>query len=175
MAVMASVWRFCPFCGGELAAGPRSPHWHCSLCGLTHYRNPAVGVAVILMESNQVLLTCRSRGRYAGLWCVPCGYVEWDEDVRRAAQREVKEETGLEIVVLDVCDVRSNFHDRDRQTVGIWFWGKRIGGELKPGDDASDARFFPLDALPPLAFPTDSAVLADIRRGTLVAPTSGEH
>jgi len=52
----------------------------CPSCRRIAYRNPAVGVAVVLRDANTVLLGRRARGLYAGLWCVPCGYVEWDED-----------------------------------------------------------------------------------------------
>ncbi len=154
--------RHCPRCGGALD-GPRGSAFHCPHCGQVTYRNPAVGVAVVIVDSDRVLLGRRSRGDYAGLWCVPCGYVEWGEDVREAARRELLEETGLRAEIGEVIGVHSNFHDPDKLTVGIWFRGEVRGGELRAADDLDAAAYWSLAALPPLAFPTDAMVLEQLR------------
>ena len=159
-------YRYCPYCGAALEqrerGGRRRPV--CPACGFVGYRNPAVGVAVIVRRGDEVLLGLR-RGSYAGMWCIPCGYVEWDEDVRDAAVREFEEETGLRVRLGEVVAAHSNFHNRDAQTVGVWFSAEVIGGDLAASDDLADVRFFPLDALPePLAFPTDRLVLEQLRR-----------
>lgn len=154
---------FCPFCGARFDATLPGPHLECGHCHEITYRNPAVGVAVIVLDQGRILLGRRGRGAKAGDWCVPCGYVEWDEDVRDAARREVKEETGLDVDIAEVYAVHSNFHDREKQTVGIWFMASGYRGELTAGDDIVEVRFFPFDRLPQLAFPTDELVIDSLR------------
>lgn len=104
-------------------------------------------------------------GSYRGMWCIPCGHVEWDEDIRDAGIREFKEETNLDVELGPVVAAHSNFHDRAKQTVGVWFWAENPRGDLRPGSDASDAGFYELDGLPsPMAFPTDLLVCEQLRR-----------
>ncbi len=169
------TFRYCPICATPLAEQARGgrPRPACPACGFIQYRNPtigvaagvAAGVAVVLLDGGRILLGRRAPdSSYPGQWCIPCGHVEWDEDIRVAARREFEEETGLRVRVGDLIAAHSNFHNPNQQTVGIWFYGDVIHGELMAGDDLDRVAYFPLTSPPAaLAFPTDRLVLAQLR------------
>ena len=161
---------FCPKCGGGLSLFMSKGRYRsvCNDCGYIFYANPIVGVAVILQGSDgSVLLGRRSAGStYPGVWCIPCGYVEYDEEVREAARREFLEETGLEVEIGPVFTVLSNFHNPETHTVGIWFLSQMTGGFLQAGDDLDEVAWFLPGNMPVLAFPSDNTVLEMLKSKT---------
>ena len=108
-------------------------------------------------------LLVRRAGTYKGTWCIPCGFIEYHEEIRTAAAREMTEETGLIVEVGSVFAVHSNFHNPAKQTVGTWFLTRYLGGELRCGDDADRVAFYPLSEPPKrMAFPTDEIVVGSL-------------
>lgn len=167
---------YCPMCAAELErrqVGGRERS-ACPRCDYVHFRNPGVGVAALVEdEAGRILMIRRGPGAtQSGLWAIPAGYVDYGEDVREAAARELLEETGLEVEIGEPVFVASNFHDPAKLTVGIWLRGTVVGGRLAPGDDADEAGYFALDELPPLAFDTDEALFARLRRQRAGEPGS---
>jgi 8-oxo-dGTP diphosphatase len=168
MSCNSLAFSYCPCCGGPLETRRRGDRDRlvCGECNRVLYINPAVGVAVVVRRGEEILWGQRAGGPYAGAWCIPCGYVEWGEEVWAAAAREFLEETGLVVEVGEVVAVHSNFHDPERLTVGIWFAGHVTDGVLAANDDLAEVKFFPLTAPPqPLAFPTDALVVKELRGG----------
>ena len=128
-----------------------------------------IGAAVVIRNPRgQVLMVQRSAHQFgAGKWCFPCGYVEWQEDIRAAAAREAREEAGVEVVIGDPVHVETNLHQPEKPTVGIWFAATLVDPQATPiaGDDASAVGWFDPSQPPPLAFPTVATLLAKLARG----------
>ncbi|MBV1906984.1 MAG: NUDIX hydrolase [Pseudomonadales bacterium] len=159
---MSRDYKYCPQCATafEIRIISELERLACPGCKFIFWQNPVVGVAVIALEESRILLGRRSRGEYTGQWCIPCGYVEYHEDVREAARREFLEETGLIVNIQSVYTVQSNFHNPAMHTVGIWFMSEVSGGTLQPADDIDKVEWFELGNIPQeMAFPTDKQVL----------------
>lgn len=101
---------------------------------------PCVG-ALVYDESGRLLLIRRGREPGVGLWSVPGGRVEPGESLAAAVVREVFEETGLIVTAGPVVG------EVERPGPGGVIYAitdlavELVGGQLRPGDDAQDARF----------------------------------
>ncbi|HHF56182.1 MAG TPA: NUDIX hydrolase [Thermoplasmatales archaeon] len=119
---------------------------------------PSVAVDGVLIKGDKILLIKRKNEPFKGRWALPGGFVEYGETVEEAVLREFEEEVGLRARIKKLLGVYSK-PDRDPrgQVISIVFL-LDAEGDAKAGDDAADARFFPLDNLPPLAFDHDEII-----------------
>lgn len=145
---------FCPRCGTavnlEKSFGRLRPT--CPRCGWMHFADPKVAAAVLLEQDGRVLLVRRVNEPFRGLWTLPAGFVDADEDPALAAVRETLEETGLVIRVTKVLDViAGREHPRGADFV-IVYAAQLLSGTLSPADDVDAAAWFERSDLPPLAF-----------------------
>ncbi len=141
--------RFCPRCGQPLTDALRFGKQRrvCPACGYIYFRDPKVAVVVFVTDRRRVLLVKRAVDPQRGLWAMPAGFVDYGEDPREAALREVREETGLEVRISGLIDVLGG-DQSGAASIVLLFEGVVTGGSLLPQDDAEDARFFTPDNLP---------------------------
>jgi 8-oxo-dGTP diphosphatase len=121
------------------------------------YPRPAVTADCVVMTKESVphvLLIERGNDPFKGCWAFPGGFMDMDETTEHCAIRELKEETGLVVEKVLQIGAYSNV-DRDPRgrTVSVAYLAvidKPV--DVTGQDDAAKAQWFPIDALPPLAF-----------------------
>jgi len=121
------------------------------------YPRPAVTADCVVIrkgEPHKVLLIQRGNEPFKGCWAIPGGFMDMDETTEQCAIRELHEETGLVIEEVHQIGAYSKV-DRDPRgrTVSVAYLAI-IGydAEVQGQDDASKAAWWPIDALPSLAF-----------------------
>ena len=128
---------------------------------------PRVGVGAVILDGDRVLLIQRGGVTLPGKWSIPGGLVELGETTREAVCREIGEECGLEIDLVDVCGVLDRVvRDPDGRVRYHWvlvdFLAVARGGTLCAGDDAADARWVPIDEVE--TYDTTDGLMDMIRR-----------
>ena len=113
--------------------------------------------AIVFFEKEKekyVLLIERGNEPFMHKWALPGGFVEMDELLEDGCKRELFEETGLQIDGMKQFKTYDAI-DRDprHRTISVVFWAKvENEHKVKGGDDAANARWFPVSGLPELAF-----------------------
>lgn len=154
-------WRTCPVCAAPLEHGPQ--HVSCAACGFAQYENPAATTLAMVLAGDELLLVRRARAPRAGFWDTIGGFVDPGETAEECVRREVREEIGCELTTLvPLGTFASTYGETGRRTLGIAFaCGLPDGAALRLSDENDAARWFPMDALPELAFQDgDDAVRA---------------
>lgn len=100
-----------------------------------------------------VLLIERGGEPFKGKWAFPGGFMHIDESAEEGALRELEEETGLKNLTIQQLQAFTSV-DRDprERVITIAFYALVKLSEVRGGDDAARAQWFPLDEIPPLAF-----------------------
>ena len=124
------------------------------------YPHPAVTTDCVIFgfdgERLQVLLVERGIEPFKGRWAFPGGFLKMDDTAEEGALRELKEETGLEGAYMEQFHTFSApERDPRERVITIAYYALVKIQEVKGGDDAASARWFPLDEIPSLAFDHD--------------------
>ena len=124
------------------------------------YPRPAVTTDCVIFgydgKELKVLLIERGIEPFKGCWAFPGGFLNMDEDALAGARRELKEETGLEDAFIEQFHTFSEpGRDPRGRVITIAHYALvKIQG-VEGGDDAAQARWFPIGEVPPLAFDHD--------------------
>lgn len=137
------------------------------------YPRPAVTADVVALagkdpENLSILLIKRNIPPFKGMWALPGGFVNIDEEMDDAAARELEEETGLSGLNLKQIGAFGKVgRDPRHRTVTVAFLATTPQEDIvEGGDDAHDAQWFPVSDLPELAFDHDEIISAglDLRK-----------
>lgn len=134
------------------------------------YRYPRAAVtadtAVLYRDEDgwHILLIRRGNEPYAGSWALPGGFLNMDETTEECARRELQEETGVEAGVLHLTGIYSAIErdPRGRVVTASYYTIVPHKVTAKGADDAAEARWWPLEALPALAF-DHAQMICDLR------------
>ena len=115
-------------------------------------KTPLLTVDAIIIYKDKIVLIKRKNPPYKDMFALPGGHVDIGETVEEAVVREAKEETNLDIKIVDLLGVYSDpKRDPRGHVVSICYIA--LGhGELKAGDDAADIELFDIEKVPTLAF-----------------------
>lgn len=132
------------------------------------YPHPAVTTDCVIFGFDgselQVLLIERGIEPFKGKWAFPGGFLNMDETAGEGALRELKKETGLENAYIEQFNTYSDpGRDPRERVITIAHYALVRIQEVKGGDDAAKAQWFPIDEVPQLAFDHDK-ILRDAMR-----------
>ncbi len=161
-----SGYTFCPLCGSGLTEAVLDGHHRLRCpsptCDFVFYQNPVPAAGAIIVQDDSILLVKRAHPPRIGWWCIPAGFMEWNEHPSQTAVRELEEETGLKVRLTQFFEVYSGNDDPRTNALLILYLAEIVGGEMRASDDAEEVRFFSFEQLPrDIAFQAHHQALAD--------------
>ena len=156
---------YCPRCAhplqDQLAFG--RTRRVCPGCGFVFFREHKVAAAAIVVRDGQLLLVRRTMTPGQGKWTIPGGFVDFDEDPRDAVVREVLEETGYHVRVVQLLDVIFGREHPRGASLLVVYLTHILDAAPAPQIDEKEVDavgFFAPDQLPPIAFKATRRAIA---------------
>ncbi len=155
--------KYCPICAHALTARAEGGRVRpaCDNCGYIHYLNPVPGVGLLIEVDGGIVLIQRKNPPHQHEWTLPSGFVEADESAEESAIREAEEETGLKVEIIELMGINSFPEGPPVSGIMIFYRMRPVGGVLRAGDDAADARVFKPGEIPLLPFRTHREIMAE--------------
>jgi ADP-ribose pyrophosphatase YjhB (NUDIX family) len=137
----------------------------CPHDGFVLWHDPKVSTAVVVEAHGGIVLGRRSIEPGYGLWCLPGGFVNDDEDPAVAAVRECREEISVQVELTGLIGVYHIAKTDAPSMIGIAYRGRLADGAVPAaGEEMLEVAVFPPESVPPLAFPSHKKVVAEYLR-----------
>lgn len=155
------IFQFCPKCGSKHFEKNNEKSRKCWDCGFVYYLNPSSATAAfILNEKGELLVNRRAKEPAKGTFDLPGGFVDFYETGEEGIAREVKEETGLDIVSCRYLFSIPNIYrymGLDVPTLDMFFECRvPEGSHPVAADDAAASFWMPLSEVHPEQFGLNS-------------------
>ncbi|HJY99037.1 MAG TPA: NUDIX hydrolase [Patescibacteria group bacterium] len=156
-------WKYCPQCKNGLDRSGEYPY--CKNCDLTIYQDSKPTASVLLVKDDKVLLAKRSIEPFKGMYDVIGGFLKEGEDPIVGVKREVKEETGLNIKILDFLGIyMDTYGSTGQHTFNVYYVGEITGGEMSAQEDVAELEWVPIASPPEMAFRSQDKTLKDLQK-----------
>lgn len=117
-------------------------------CNETGYQTPKLDTRAAVFKENKILLTHENNGT----WSLPGGWVDVLESIKSNTEKEVKEETGLEVEAVKVIAIQ----DRNKHNIPVYAYGvckvfvlcELIGGSFEENIETTEINYFSLNEIP---------------------------
>ena len=144
-------YSFCPKCGRplELRLIDGRERLVCSECSFVFYQNSKPCSSVLAIDQGRLLLVKRAIEPFKDYWDIPGGFLEAGEHPEAGAIREVAEETGLLVKLIDQIGVFMDIYGATGEhTLNFCYVAEVIGGQPRAASDATQLGWFRYDTLP---------------------------
>jgi ADP-ribose pyrophosphatase YjhB (NUDIX family) len=148
---------FCSHCAAPVAhrvpPGDHLPRFVCDQCGTIHYQNPKLVVGCVPEDGGRILLCRRAIEPRRGYWTVPAGFMENDETLQQAAERESHEEA---LAHVEIGSLLTIVHVMHAHQVHVFFRARLAVPEFGVGPESLDSKMVTEGEVPwdDLAFPS---------------------
>lgn len=149
-------FKFCPICAQNLSIRLEEgkERKYCKSCGWVYYPRVSMAPIAIIEKNGKVLMVQRKKEPYKGTWMFPSGFVDYGEHPEDTVIREVKEETGLDVINMELLEIAQT-DDDPREPGNIVIFYKvtvKEGQVVNDPYENLDIKWFDIDNLPDIGW-----------------------
>lgn len=160
LSVHEKYYRYCPQCKQSLKQKlfDGRERLHCPKCDFIFWNNPKPVVSIILHKQGKALMLQRAKEPLKNYWCLPGGYINYEETPEQAIIRETKEELGVNIKINKLVGVYRIDNDPRGVNIDIIYDGIFMDDYVLSDEHKSIAYFYPKNLPAKIAYKHREAI-----------------